>query len=326
MAVMFFVLLAVTGVATFLRRATVDGLVARNRDLSAQSEALARGGIQLATAFLLQDKINESGGDLAVETREELWAQVALVPIDTADGGQLHLKIEDSGSRLNLNSLLDDGKLRDDRLSETFLTEFLDRVIEEIPGGDEDRNYDPAELARDLLDYIDEDDVGIFGGLEDDYYLLQDPPYRAANRPLLSVEEIALVKGFDRTLMEALRPYVSVFPLHASDGINPNTAPPWILALMYHGVGDERFATEDTVRRVLELRENGITLCAEETGDDCSALGQTVDGQVFPPPTFTTDVFRVESVARYGDVERTLVVWIDRSEPAEPAWLAWDLQ
>ncbi|MAE93649.1 MAG: hypothetical protein CL910_03215 [Deltaproteobacteria bacterium] len=325
-AVMFFMLLAVTGVATFLRRATVDGMVARNRDYAARCEALARGGVHLATGLLLQDKLDEAEFGLAAETREELWAQVGAVPIVTADGGELRLHIEDAGSRINLNSVISDGAASHEDLSEAFLAALLDRVVQEIPGADEERSYDIEELARNLLDYMDEDEVRIFGGSEDDYYLAQDPPYRAANRPLLSVDELALVEGFRPALVDALRPYVTVQPIHDAAGINPNTAPPWVLALLYHGTGDMRFASEDTVRDVLELRENGAILCSSETGEDCTSLGQAVDGEIFPPPGFVSDVFRVESVARYGDVERTVVVWIDRSEPAEPVWLAWDVR
>lgn len=325
-AVMFFMLLAMTGVATFLRRATVDGMVARNRDSAARCEALARGGVHLATGLLLQDKLDEAESGMAVETREERWAQVGAVPIITADGGELWLHIEDAGSRINLNALIEDGEIRHGELSEAFLTALLERVIQEIPGADEERSYAAEELARNLLDYLDEDDVRIFGSSEDDYYLAQDPPYRAANRPLLSVDELALVEGFRPPLVEALRPYVTVHPIHDAGGINPNTAPPWVLALLYHGTSHMRFAREETVRDVLELRENGAILCSNETGEDCTSIGQAVEGEIFPPPSFVSDVFRVESIARYGDVERTVVAWIDRSEPAEPVWLAWDLR
>ncbi len=135
-----------------------------------------------------------------------------------------------------------------------------------------------------------------------------------------------MVEGFDRKLVEAMRPYVSVHPLFDGDGINPNTAPPWVLALLYHGVGDLRFADEEVVRNVLETRERGDLICAEETGEECTAIGGEVEGEIFPPPTFVSDVFRVESIARYGDVERTLTTWISREDPGEPVWLGWDLR
>ncbi len=50
MAVLFFVLLATAGVASFLSRAMVDGMAASNRDGAASAEALARGGVRLAEA------------------------------------------------------------------------------------------------------------------------------------------------------------------------------------------------------------------------------------------------------------------------------------
>ncbi|MCP5058210.1 MAG: type II secretion system minor pseudopilin GspK [bacterium] len=326
LAVMFFILLAVSGIATFLRRATIDGMVVRNRDFSARSEVLARGGIRLATALLLQDRLDETEAAFRAETRHELWAQVGASPLLVKDGGELRLRIEDAGARLNLNALVQDGTVRDE-LAEGFLVEVLDRVIQEIPGGDEERSYDAEELAQNLLDYLDEDNVGITGSLEDDYYQRQEPSYRAANRPLLSVDELGLVQGFSGPLVEALRPYVSVYPLTGGDGINPNTAAPWVLALLYHGTtSDYRLAVADTVRDILELREAGDVLCESSEGSECIAVGEAIEGEIFPPLTFQTDVFRVEARARYGDVERTVTAWLDRSDPAEPHWLAWDIR
>ncbi|MCP3985940.1 MAG: type II secretion system minor pseudopilin GspK [bacterium] len=326
LAVMFFILLAVSGIATFLRRATIDGMVVRNRDHAARSEALARGGIRLATALLLQDRLDEAHSGFRAETRHELWAQVDNIPLQVTDGGELRLRIEDAGARLNLNALVNDGTIRDE-LAPAFLVELLDRVIQEIPGGDEERSHDAEELAQNLLDYMDEDNERSIGGLEDDYYQRQEPSYRAANRPLLSVDELALVEGFGGPLVEALRPYVSVYPLSGADGINPNTAAPWVLALIYHGsTSDFRLADADTVRDVLELREAGDVLCDSSVGEECIAVGEAIEGEVFPPPTFQTDVFRVEAIARYGDVERKVTVWLDRSEPGEPRWLAWDVR
>lgn len=326
LTVMFFILLAVSGIATFLRRATLDAMLVRNRDFAARSEALARGGIRLATALLLQDRFDESEIDFRAETRHDLWARVGATTLTLADGGELQLHIEDAGARLNLNSLVENGTIRHE-LAEGFLTELLDRVIQEIPGSDEEQSYDAEELARNLLDYLDEDDVRITGGLEDDYYQRQEPAYRAANRPLLSVDELALVEGFGPSLVEALRPYVSVYPLTGADGINPNTAAPWVLALLYHGTtSDYRLADGDTVRDILELREAGDTLCESSEGSQCVFIGDAIEGEIFPPPTFQTDVFRVEAIARYGDAQRTVTAWIDRSDPAEPRWLAWELR
>ena len=97
--VLFFVLLTVSGVATFLRRASIDGMIARNRDHGARADALARGGVQLATAILLQDRLDE-GGDLRVETREDLWARIGALTATLPDGEELTIRIEDAGAQI----------------------------------------------------------------------------------------------------------------------------------------------------------------------------------------------------------------------------------
>src|SRR5207245_1094048 len=58
--VLFFVLLLASTVATFTRIALIDHMIVRNRDARARADALARGGIRLATALLLEDKLGES--------------------------------------------------------------------------------------------------------------------------------------------------------------------------------------------------------------------------------------------------------------------------
>lgn len=327
LAVMFFTLLAVSGVATMLRRATVDGLIARNRDLSSRCEALARGGIRLATGLLLQDRLQEAADGFRVDTLQDAWARARALQLETPDGGELHLQVEDSGARLNLNSLFVDGKPRSD-LTEVLLEALFSKVVEEMPGPAEEKLYDPQELAHNLMDWVDPDNVRIDGGLEDDFYQAQDPPYRAANRPLLSLDELRLVQGFDGRLVEALKPYVTVYPWARGDGINPNTAPPWVLALIFHGTsGDYRLATREEVRHILDIRESNGILCANDaTRPGCTPLREAISGEVYPPPTFTTDVFRITAVARVGDVEKTVRAVVDREDTVQPELRAWQVQ
>jgi type II secretory pathway component PulK len=322
-AVLFFIALLVSGIATFLRRATLDGMIAKNRDLASRSEALARGGVQLATALLLQDRLDEDAIDFRSDTRSDLWARAGEVEISVADGGRLRVRIEDTGSRLNLNALLGpEGTASDPELAESFLTAFLDKVIEEMQVRAEEKNYDSGELARNLIDYVDADDVELRGDREDDYYQLQDPPYRAANRPLLSMDELRLVEGFDRALVDAIRPYATVYPF-TGGGINPNTAPSHVLATLYHGVsGDYRLANEETVRRILEMRDGEMVFCEEEEGEACITLG-TEFGTAYPPLTYTADAFQVSAEASYGEVRRAVEAVIDRSDPTDPLVLSW---
>jgi general secretion pathway protein K len=323
-AVLFFIALLVSGVATFLRRATLDGMIARNRDLVSRCESLARGGVQLGTAVLLQDRLDEEASGLRSETRRDLWARVGDVKISVADGGRLRVRIEDTGSRLNLNALLDqEGQASEPELAESFLSSFLEKVIDEMDLAEEDQRYQPGELARNLIDYVDADDVELRGDREDDYYQLQDPPYRAANRPLLSIDELGLVEGFDGALLDAIRPYATVYPF-TGGGINPNTAPSHVLAVLYHGVsGDYRLTDQETVRRILEMREEAV-LCDETAQNPaCTPVFETGLQEAYPVPTYATDVFQVSAEASYGEVRRTIEAVIDRSDPTAPLVLSW---
>ena len=326
LAVLFFVLLASAGVASFLSRATVDLMAARNRDAAARAEALARGGVRLAIAALLEDLVREKQDQFEVDTTQDLWARLGAVPLPLDDGGVLQIKVEDAGTRLSLNSLFAKGEARDEK-SEVFLGELLTKVIAEIPVRPEQKLYDAPQLAQNLIDWVDVNTVRIAGGEEDDAYQAQDPPYHAPNLPLLSVDELLLIDGFDAQLVNALRPYVDVLPIVKADGVNPNTAPSWVLALLYHGQpGAERLASEDTVRKILDIRDQNGILCADEANHpDCTPLRDVVEGEVYPPLTFHSNVFRVMAEARYGEVRRTVEAVVDRSGEA-PTLLAWKVR
>jgi type II secretory pathway component PulK len=325
-AVLFFVLLASATVATFLSRAMVDGMAASNRDNAERAEALARGGVRLAVAALLLDRLAEQRAEFQVDTAQDPWARLASIPLPTADGGELRVQVEDAGAKLSLNALFSKGAVRNEK-SEIFLEALFEKVIDELPVRPEQKLYDVPELARNLIDWVDADTVRVTGGDEDEYYQAQRPPYHAANRPLLSVDELLLIEGFDLQLVNALRPYVDVLPLAGADGVNPNTAPSWVLALLYHGQpGAERLADEDTVRRILDIREQKGILCADEASHPaCTPLRDVVEGEVYPPLSYHADVFRITAQARYGEVRRTVEAVVDRSQAEQPVMLSWQV-
>jgi general secretion pathway protein K len=325
MAVLFFVLLATVLVATFLARAVVDGMAASNRDNAASAEALARGGVRLAEAILLMDRLTEQQNEFAADTSQDWWALLSGVPFEAPDGGELRVKVEDAGAKLSLNALFSKGAPRDEK-TEIFLDALLTKVIDEIPVRPEQKLYDVSALAANLIDWIDADSARVSGGDEDEYYQAQRPPYLPANRNLLSVDELLLIEGFDAQLVNALRPYVDVLPLSKADGINPNTAPSWVLSLLFHGQpGSERLAQEDTVRRILDIRDQKGILCADEASNpQCRPVGEVVEGEVYPPLSFHADVFRITAEARYGgEVRRTVEAVVDRSGSEGPEILAW---
>jgi general secretion pathway protein K len=327
--VIFFALLLTATVATFARIALIDHMVVRNRDARARADALARGGIRLAEALLLEDKLGQqvdTPGHPKLDHTKDLWARVSGTTIPFEDGSQLRLDIQDAGAKLNLNAVVvvDDAGVVDPKSTE-LLTRLFAKVIDEmkLPRGQENA-YDPAELAANLIDYVDEDQQRQDGEPEDDAYQKRDPPARAANRPLLAVDELRRVEGFDARIVDALRPYVTVYPFRGG-GINPNTAPPYVLSLLFFDDEVElRLADPETVRSILKIRKEGGFVCGEDqSGEGCTPIRSLVTNAIFPSPSYTSDIFTVTALAQVGDVARRIEVVLDRSDGSAPRLLSW---
>lgn len=334
-------LLLSAAIVTFVRKAVVDKFVIDNREHTAEAAALARGGIQLATAVLFEDRLQKriagAEGQTPGATLDDLWARLGASSLSVPSGAVLTVRIQDAGARLNLNALVPvsvagnekEGEATDE--AEEFLKEFLDRLIEESDLPRDRQVGDPRELARNLLDYIDADEVARGGRNENDYYLRRDPPYTAANRPLLSVEEIAMVEGFDAEFAELMRPYVTVHPLVGDAGIDLNTAPPHVLSLIYYGSGlDKQLADADLVKRIIDTRDAGNLVCTEteRAPEKCVGLNEVFglgEGSVYPPVELPADsvVFEVVSEVRLDELVYSIEAVVDVSDGLNPRLLSW---
>ncbi len=335
LVVLFFALLLAASIVSFVKRSTIDAMISRNRDAASRADALARGGIRLAGALLLEDRLREAAGaSLPLDMQGDRWAEG--LELETPDGAALRVRIEDAGARLNLNALFavdESGALAAKETAEPFLIALLEKAIVEIPRPAGEKSYEARELADNLIDFVDSDEVRVEGGAEDGWYQQQKPPDRPRNRALLSVDELRLVEGFDADLLEALRPYVTVYPYapggceseEVGCGLNVNTAPPHVLGLLYYDDGVElRLAPEDVVRRILELRQKGEAVCPPSQSEEgCTPIGELVTNAIFPPPSFSSQIFVVTAEARVGDLRRTVEAVVDRSPGTELRLLSW---
>ncbi|MEM7411917.1 MAG: type II secretion system minor pseudopilin GspK [Myxococcota bacterium] len=324
--VLFFALLLTSTVATFTRKALIDHMIVANRDARSEADALARGGVRMAMALLLEDRYRAEQNGFAIDHGEELWARVSGQAFPVGDRGTLELRIEDLSSRLNLNAVIQfDDAGNPEPVGLELLNQLLLRAIDEIPLPPGDKLYDPVELAANLVDYVDDDPISLRGGAEDDLYLRREPPFRVPNRPLLSVDELRQVAGFDGPLVESLRPRITVYPYAGGGGINPNTAPPHVLALLFFNDGvDLRLAPEDAIREILEVRDAGGWVCAEASAEGCTPIGELVsENAIYPTPNFTSDVFRVVSRGQVGEVQRVVEAVFDRGQATTPLLLSW---
>lgn len=179
-----------------------------NLNTQAQSRAVVLAALQWARSALAQDARENQ-----VDHLDEGWAQ-PLTPLPV-DGGELAGSVADQQGLFNLNSVVRDGKT-----SATDLAVFR-RLLELLDL--------PPDLANAVVDWIDPDgEVSYPGGAEDMDYLGLEPPYRAGNRALTSVDGLARVKGFDAETLARLRPFVTALP--APTQVNVNTAPAEVLA------------------------------------------------------------------------------------------------
>ncbi|MEK7361197.1 MAG: type II secretion system minor pseudopilin GspK [Pseudomonadota bacterium] len=180
-----------------------------------QAQLLIQAGLDWARAVLSDDRRSSN-----VDHLGEPWA-LRLPPI-SVENGSLAGYIEDQQGKFNLNNLLKDGKVNLAQLA------HFQRLLSILAL--------PPALAGALADWIDADsEPQPRNGAEDAYYLSLQPPYLAANRPLIDVAELALVRGFDDNVRAQLRPFVTALPRFTA--VNANTAPPEVLAAVVEGLG-----------------------------------------------------------------------------------------
>ena len=179
-----------------------------------QARAVLLAGADWARAILYDDRRISN-----VDHLGEPWA-LKLPPMPV-ENGELLGQIEDQQGKFNVNNLVTAGKVNVVQLAHfSKLLAILGL---------------PAELAGALADWIDADSQPQpQGGAEDEYYLAQDPPYLAANQPLIDVDELALVRGFDDNVRARLRPYITALPV--STAVNVNTAPAEVIAAVVDGL------------------------------------------------------------------------------------------
>lgn len=203
----------------------------RQSELSAehvQAQTLIQAGVDWTRA-LLSDDFRTSN----VDHLGEPWA-LRLPPMPV-ENGELSGHIDDQQGAFNLNNLVNDGKINLAQLA------HFKRLLS-ILGL-------PPALADALADWLDADsEPQPQGGAEDEFYTTLQPPYLTANRPLIDVGELVLVRGFDDGVRARLRPFVSALP--AFTAVNVNTAPPEVIAAVVDDLGldDARALVEKRAR------------------------------------------------------------------------------
>lgn len=212
--------------------------------LASQKIAIRRSGLLFDQNQLLQD-IN-AGQQLAVtliradaklndtDSEQDIWAQP--IPPYTLGGHSIDIELRDEGSRFNINNLYHNGAV------DTAALAVFQRLLTQL-------NLEP-DTAVAILDYQDADsEVYQDGGDENVVYTQQSnrgADTALPNQALLSIDQLAEVKGVDAQVLATLRPYITAVPYYLP--ININTASPVLFAALVEG------ASSQQMQSIIELR------------------------------------------------------------------------
>lgn len=178
----------------------------------------------LAQLILEADLREDKKAGSEVDSLEEPWASpIASIDIE---GGKLAGRIEDLQGRFNLNNLepVQTNPPSSDLVAKAIFQRLLVGVGKVNAGQAQD-------MTEAVADWLDADEVLRTNGAEDNDYLLQKPPYRAANARFTSPSELLLIKGFTPAIYKLIAPYVCALPTTTTT-INVNTVPVQVIAAL----------------------------------------------------------------------------------------------
>lgn len=207
--------------------------------LASQKIAIRRSGLLFDQNQLLQD-IN-AGQQLAVtliraDAKLNDTDSAQPIPPYTLGGHSIGIELRDEASRFNINNLYHNGAV------DTAALAVFQRLLTQL-------NLD-RDIAIAILDYQDADgEVYQDGGDESVVYSQQigrGADKTLPNQALVSIDQLAEVKGINAEVLATLRPYITAVPYYLP--ININTASPTLLAALAEGKSSQQ------MQSIVELR------------------------------------------------------------------------
>ena len=240
-----------------------------------------------------------------------------------SDEGCVSLRIIDEQGKLPLNALRpepgsDAPELEESEWYKIFVAFFDSFEIDQ-------------EKIFALVDWVDTNDSPSPGGsgAESGYYEGLETPYTAANRPMRSLAELRLVRGFDYETLAKLFPGTQPEAMADTDlggnayltaqgtdpkviRVNLNTASKEVLQALLDGLTESAGGSADVVEDIVTKRQ-------EEQFDELSDVNDFItESQVQTRLRDVADVksryFRVESTGVVGVIQKKVVAVIERDE------------
>ena len=222
-------------VMSFALDAMIEGRIGTYVKQRRRVDELTQSGVAIAE-MLLEKQQNVSAASTA-DDAEDKWKEPALrikrgqtAVVDyPVEEGVVHLEIIPEPARWNINTLV--GKDYDVVWEQIFTTAGI-----------------PQEYFSELIDcwndWVDADSIPLTDGAEDDYYKSLEPPYKARNKKIDTVDELLLVKGFvpailhggllnpeekNKDLQVSVKGIKELFTTYGDGKINVNAAPMEVL-------------------------------------------------------------------------------------------------
>jgi len=265
---------------------------AQNLSERAQAEVVRQGALDWAAILLTKDTKSDPSDNLT-----QTWAKP--LPVIAVEGGQVTGHIEDAQGRFNLNNLLRNGAPSPADIG------VFQRLLQA-------QSLDP-NLSDAVLDWIDADGTNRPYGAEDIDYLQLKTPYRAANQPMQSVEELRLVKGFTMEMVDKLRPWITALPQPTE--ININTTPKEVLSAVFNTLPSSAID-----QLAAEREKNPFT----DQAKLAQRLSELAGGKPLPPVSYgiKSSYFEVAIDTQFGRYQRATLALLYRpaSGPVEALW------
>lgn len=335
--VLVLVVVAISTAYAMSKTALIEAMSTRQYGQYVRATLLARSGLALAIRTLQDDLLEGDDTTRQVESELDAWALLSNQEIALPGDALLRVRVRDTGGRLNLNSLVDRNGQRIGETSKAFLKATLAHIAETTPAFKGSSAYGDEkidDLSDALLDWLDKDEDTRLGTPEEEYYVgIKKAAGAPLNRPVFSLDELSAVPGLDALMLESLKAYFTTYPMYPpadAGGANLNTAPPHVLGLIYHGLGKE-FELLDSrdVFSLLRARGEGRIFCPAEGVEPCTSFFRTIgiaEGEeIFPPLSYTSRVFRIDSEARIGETRACVSSVVDRGDGSEPKTLYYRL-
>lgn len=279
-------------VLAFNNKVQINLLQAANHRDSVQALRMARSGVEGAIGILRSD-------DASYDTMKDTWA-MDLPAIEVGEGA-LQVKIADEEGKIAVNRLVGSNGVDVNKDVEDQLRSLIEGL-----GG-------KPEIVDALIDWMDvNDDITGTAGAEEDAY--RDLGYHVKNGSLDSIDELLLVRGFDKELLydQKLSEYLTVAP--STDGkINVNTASSEVLQAVL-GTKTASLSTplsESDIEDVVRYREEHEFKNVIDIGQVIK-VSTTQMGSITPLIKVSSSFFSVQSVYTMGKVSKSVDALLKR--------------